>query len=283
MGNKTAESLKILLLAEQAEQARAWAEMLRGAVACVWTDEGSVPPDEQADVVVADGTPIGEGDSGVIRIGSDAPADVNLPADATARELQLACLLLAEVVRMRRRERATGEVRRRLYNDAFTDPLTGLSNRRAWDKTLRERLKAVGDSRRLCLAVFDLDHFKGVNDALGHAVGDEVLKSIAVAICEQLRQDDFVARIGGDEFGLLFWVADQTRGADVVERVRGALPERIEAMGMARVTASAGVAEAGSAIAGAGPGEIFARADEALRRAKQEGRNRTVGAEGIRD
>ena len=279
MTAKPTETLKILLLGARAEEVRAWAAMLRGVAACIWTDEGSVPPDQQVDVVVADGTPIGEGDGGVIRIGSDAPADVNLPADATARELQLACRLLAEVVRMRRRERAVAEVRHRLYNDAFTDPLTGLSNRRAWDKTLRERLKAAGGSRRLCLAIFDLDHFKQVNDAFGHAAGDEVLKSVALAICEQLRQGDFVARIGGDEFGLLVWVGDRAHGADVVERVRGALPERLKALGVARVTASAGVAEAGSTGAGTNPGELFARADEALRRAKQEGRNRTAAGD----
>ncbi len=177
-------------------------------------------------------------------------------------------------MRLRRRERAISEVRRRLYNDAFSDPLTGLSNRRAWDKALRERLKAASDSRRLCLAIFDLDHFKQINDAFGHAAGDEVLKAVASGICEQLRQDDFVARIGGDEFGLLIWVSDLGIAETVVERVRGALPERLTAMGVRRVTASAGIAGVDSAGSHGGPGELFARADEALRRAKQEGRDR---------
>ena len=214
------ESVKILLLAQRPENIRAWAELLHPMSAQIWSDPASIPQDQQPDVVVTDGAPVFEGDCGVIRIGADAPADVNLPADASARELQLACRLLAEVVRLRRRERAITEVRHRLYNDAFTDPLTGLSNRRAWDKTLRERLKVVGDSRTFCLAVFDLDHFKQINDAFGHAAGDEVLKSVALAICEHLRQDDFVARIGGDEFGLLIWVSDPAIAPAVVERVR---------------------------------------------------------------
>jgi diguanylate cyclase (GGDEF)-like protein len=169
-----------------------------------------------------------------------------------------------------------------LYNDAFTDPLTGLSNRRAWDKTLRERLKAATDSRCLCLAVFDLDYFKQINDAFGHAAGDEVLKAVARAICEHLRQDDFVARIGGDEFGLLIWVSDPAIAPAVIERVRTALPDRLAASGVHQVRASAGVAGVGFAIPPPSPGEIFAQADEALRRAKQEGRDRTVGC-GMRD
>jgi diguanylate cyclase (GGDEF)-like protein len=276
MSVKPAESVKILLLAETAEKMRLWAEMLSPISACIWLDSSSIPADQQPEVVVTDGTPVFEGDGGVIRIGSDAPADVNLPADPSPRELQLACRLLAEIVRLRRRERAITAVGHRLYNDAFTDPLTGLSNRRAWDKTLRERLKAVTDSRWLCLAVFDLDHFKQINDDFGHAAGDEVLKSVARAICERLRQDDFVARIGGDEFGLLIWVADLAIAPAVVERVRTALPDRLTASGIHRVTASAGLAGVGCSTLTTNPSEIFAQADEALRRAKQEGRDRIV-------
>ena len=276
MTAKPAESVKILLLAERAEYIRLWAEMLSPISACIWLDSASIPADQQPEVVVADGTPVFEGDGGVIRIGSDAPADVNLPADTNARELQLACRLLAEIVRLRRRERVITAVGHRLYADALTDPLTGLSNRRAWDKTLRERLKEVTDSRWLCLAVFDLDHFKQINDDFGHAAGDEVLKSVASIICERLRQDDFVARIGGDEFGLLIWVSELGIAPAVVERVRTALPERLAASGIRRVTASAGVAGAGCSSPPTSPGEIFAQADGALRRAKQEGRDRTV-------
>ena len=276
MNSKPAESVKILLLAERAEYIRLWAEMLSPISACIWLDSASIPADQQPEVVVADGTPVFEGDGGVIRIGSDAPADVNLPESPSARELQLACRLLGENVRLRRRERAITEVRRRLYNDAFTDTLTGLSNRRAWDKTLRERLKAITDSRCLCLAIFDLDHFKQINDAFGHAAGDEVLKSVARVICERLRQDDFVARIGGDEFGLLIWISDPGIAPAVVERVRTALPDRLIASGVHRVTASAGLAGVSLKTPSTNPSEIFAQADEALRRAKQEGRDRIV-------
>jgi diguanylate cyclase (GGDEF)-like protein len=282
MSAKITESLKILLLADRAENARVWTEMLGPISACIWPDTAFIPADQQPEVVVTDGILAFEGDGGVIRIGNDAPADVNLPADISTRELQLACRLLAEVVRLRRRERAITAVQHRLYADAFTDPLTGLSNRRAWDKALRERLKEITDSRCLCLAVFDLDHFKRINDDFGHAAGDDVLKSIARVICERLRKNDFIARIGGDEFGMLIWVADMGIAPAVVERVRSALPGRLAASGVHQVTASAGVAGVGPSDPPLGPGEIFAKADDALRRAKQEGRDRTVGL-GIRD
>jgi diguanylate cyclase (GGDEF)-like protein len=274
---KPPESVKILLLAETAENVRLWTEMLGPISACIWLDSASIPQDQKPEVIITDGTPMFEGDYGVIRIGSDAPADVNLPNRPSPRELQLACRLLAEIVRLRRRELSFTELQHRLYTEAFTDPLTGLPNRRAWDQTLRERLGAATDSRCLCLAIFDLDHFKQVNDAFGHAAGDEVLKSVASAICENLRQGDFVARIGGDEFGLLIWVSDPGIAPAVVERVRTALPDRLIASRVNRVTASAGLACASTIILPLNPGTLFAQADEALRRAKQEGRDRTVG------
>jgi diguanylate cyclase (GGDEF)-like protein len=126
------------------------------------------------------------------------------------------------------------------------------------------------------LAIFDLDHFKQINDAFGHVAGDAVLKSVASAICESLRQGDFVARIGGDEFGLLIWVADLDIAPVVVERVRSALPDRLTELGIHRVTASAGIAGASPKSSPTSPSTLFAQADEALRRAKQEGRNRMV-------
>ena len=277
MTAKPPESVKILLLAETAENARLWTEMLDPISACIWLDSASIPQGEQPEVVITDGTPIIEGDYGMIRIGSDAPADVNLPDRPSPRELQLACRLLAEIVRLRHRELSFTELQHRLYTEAFTDPLTGLPNRRAWDQTLRERLGAATDSRCLCLAIFDLDHFKQVNDAFGHAAGDEVLKSVARVICERLRQDDFVARIGGDEFGLLIWVSDLAIAPAVVERVRTALPEQLAASGVHQVTASAGLSGVGCSTLTKNPSELFAQADDALRRAKQEGRDRTVG------
>ena len=210
-----------------------------------------------------------------IRIGATGAADVRLPADCPAGELRLACQLLAQIVECRRRERQAVEIQRSLSQQALSDPLTGLPNRRAWDEALAER--STPAAGRLCLAILDLDHFKEINDLHGHAIGDEVLRAAGQAVCDNLRHGDFVARLGGDEFGLLLWVADDQQAAAVVERVRSSLPERFARTGLPRVTASAGyrltdgVQPAGSAEA------LYAAADASLREAKLGGRDRTVG------
>jgi diguanylate cyclase (GGDEF)-like protein len=277
---KITETVKILLLGEPAEKIRGWQEMLRPISECIWLDPTDIPADEQPEVVIADNNPIYEGDGGVIRIGGDSSADVNLPADTNAEQLRLACRLLAEIVRLRRRERAIIELQNRFYTEALTDHLTGLPNHRAWDETLPKYLAAVSESCCLCLAEFDLDFFKQINDDFGHVIGDEVLKSVGSAICENLRHGDFVARIGGDEFGLLIWVSDFASAQAVVERVRSALPDILKKLGSHPVTASAGLIVVDHISSPTTPKALFSCADEALRLAKQQGRNRSVLSEG---
>jgi diguanylate cyclase (GGDEF)-like protein len=272
----TVESRNILILSENAENIRQWAEALQHVADCIWADSAAMLDIRQPDVIVTDTADVFEADSGVIRVGNCAAADVNLPADASARELQLACRLLADLVHLRRREQMAAQQQRRLYAEAFCDPLTGLPNRRAWDETLPKRLSAIPSSLCLCLAIYDLDLFKKINDTFGHSAGDEVLRAAGRAICESLRQGDFVARIGGDEFGLLIWAPDAKIAAAVVERVRMALPVRLVESGIQAVTASAGLAVAGNIELTTNPAAFFARADEALRRAKQSGRDRTL-------
>jgi len=282
--------------------------MLRGLPAQVWLDRADMPADTQPEVILTDGTRRADFQSahnagpsetrpyvGVVRIGtaqtsSVGPAEVCLPADVTARELQLACRLLAEIVRLQRQQQAGIELHRRLAEEALTDPLTGLPNRRAWDQVLAERLgrqtrknvspRPAGEGTTLCLAILDLDFFKRVNDAHGHAAGDDVLRACGQALRAGLRQDDFVARVGGDEFGLLLWVRDEAAGAATVERVRAALPGRLAESAAQPVTASAGfcvVPAETSATPLPCPAALFAAADAALRRAKEQGRDRTVG------
>lgn len=276
-----AKSIKILLLSESAESIRLWSAMLSPISDCLWSDLASIPAHEQADVIVTDGfsldgSPVFEGDSAIIRIGSTLLADVNLRCGVESSELQLACRLLAEIVQLRRREITITALQRRFYNEACTDHLTGLSNRRAWDQALHERIGAVSDMHCLCLAIFDLDHFKQINDHFGHASGDAVLQSVAMTICDELRQGDFVARIGGDEFGLLIWVSYPEMATTVIERVRASLPDRLTKSGIHPVTVSAGLACINHSNPPTTPSVLYAQADEALRRAKKEGRNRTA-------
>lgn len=228
--------------------------------------------------------------AGIVRIGGDGPADVHLPADCMAREVCLACSLLAQVVRFRRREHVAAELHRKLSAAALTDPLTGLANRRAWDAALAERLaRAAVSPLRLCLAILDLDHFKRINDGLGHTVGDAVLREAARAVYDSLRHEDFVARLGGDEFGLLLWVPDEAMAARVVERVRAAVGAQLAADALPPVTASAGyrLLDVRSADASApppsSPTALFTAADDALHEAKRAGRNRTAGEVALPD
>ncbi len=286
----------ILILTPRVVLAQRWAEMLRGTGGEVWLAPAEVPHGQWPEVIVTDGNPANGGDlarsptesppaiasaaeAGTVRIGGAGPADVELPEDVTARELRLVCRLLAEIVRLRRREQSAAELCGRLSQQALTDPLTGLPNRRAWDQELAERL-AAADTRRLCLAVFDLDHFKRINDAHGHGVGDEVLRSAGRAICDSLREDDFVARIGGDEFALLLWMPDESTAAAVVDRVRCGLPSRLAETGTHPVAASAGyhlAPPAESSHPMPSPDTFYATASAALQEAKRQGRGRTVG------
>jgi diguanylate cyclase (GGDEF)-like protein len=189
---------------------------------------------------------------------------------------------LAEVVRLRRKDHTRTQSQKRLVEQAMTDPLTGLANRRAWDRALQEQVAGSGGSwTRLCLAIFDLDHFKRVNDAHGHAAGDDVLRAAGKVISDGLRESDFVARLGGDEFGLLLYVRDEAMARAVVERVRRSLPSGLSQSGTHDVRASAGfaIAPSGEPISPPpSPDCLFKAADRALSKAKRQGRDRTVGA-----
>jgi len=294
-------AVKILVLARHEATSQRWAKILAGSENEVRA--GSVdPPDSfRPELIVTDqdgpDDPYAEdpvrpklglpdaGQVGVIRIGGQGPGDVRLPVDVTARELRLACRLLARIVRLRRNERARAGMHRRLVEEALTDPLTALPNRRAWDRTLPERLADVGQGagRQLCLAILDLDHFKSINDRHGHTAGDAVLRLVGRLILQDLRADDFIARLGGDEFGLLLSVPHETAARAVIDRVRGGLPGGLAGHQTHAVTASAGYCLAPSKNTPSplpSPGDLFALADAALREAKRQGRDRTVGSAG---
>jgi diguanylate cyclase (GGDEF)-like protein len=151
---------------------------------------------------------------------------------------------------------------------AGTDPLTGVPNRRSWDDALERALAAARRSGEpLSVLVFDVDHFKRLNDEHGHQHGDRVLKAIAASWAAELRPADLLARIGGEEFAALLPSCDAATARSVAERLRHAMP-----MG---TTSSAGVAQwDGIAEAAA----LLAAADDMLYEAKQAGRDRTMVA-----
>ena len=152
------------------------------------------------------------------------------------------------------------------------DALTGVCSRRWMDEFMGERLPGVEDDH-LCLVMVDLDHFKSVNDTYGHDVGDKVLAAVGRCLNETvLRKSDVVARFGGEEFAVMLSDTDAPSGATVAERIRQAIAAMSvdTESGALRFTASFGVA---AARAGETAEELFQRADKALYRAKESGRN----------
>lgn len=161
-----------------------------------------------------------------------------------------------------------------LWSEASRDVLTGAMTRRAFTDTLRKTFAARARSRgRASLVLFDLDHFKRINDTWGHAAGDAVLKAVSRAVLRELRVEDSFGRIGGEEFAILVANADAGTATEVADRVRRAI-ERLPIPGFAeiRVTSSFGVAEATDAILDVE--DWTDRADAMLYEAKQTGRNR---------
>ena len=165
---------------------------------------------------------------------------------------------------------------------ALMDPLTGLYNRRSLDRALQDGL-ARGEP--FTLMILDIDHFKRVNDAHGHDAGDDVLRIVAQRLRAALRADDLLCRLGGEEFAVLMPQTDLTNGAIVAERARTAIsaePFLLAATGLRLpVTVSAGLAEAGCG-ADLTPRDLYRRADAALYRSKEQGRDR-VTAHAARD
>ena len=164
-----------------------------------------------------------------------------------------------------------------LARAATTDPLTGLANRRAFF----ERAPLVIDlcarlGRPAAVALFDLDHFKEVNDRYGHAAGDAVLAEFAARLQRSVRRSDLPARLGGEEFAVLLPCADGLVAAYVAERVRAAVAARPFTAGGTpfAVTVTAGVAP----VTPAGLEAALRAADAALYRGKRAGRNRVETA-----
>ncbi len=172
----------------------------------------------------------------------------------------------------------------RLEGLSLQDPLTGVPNRAAFDGGLRTALAALArhvDDAPVAVVMFDLDHFKQVNDAEGHVVGDELLRTIAVAAASAARGDELFARVGGDEFAMVMRPESTTKLQLGIERVRRAMVAAATRVGMGRATVSAGAALV-TGVNGelaAVQDELTRAADDALYVAKRKGRNQSFVAE----
>ena len=210
-----------------------------------------------------------------------------------AYDLGVNDLLLRPIEAEEIQARVNSQLRRKFFTDSLrdnfnenlemviSDPLTGLGNRRYFDRQIESLFELLeNEGEAFSIMVFDIDHFKRVNDILGHDMGDTILKEVAARLVSNMRAMDIVSRYGGEEFIIAM---PKTKGKDALlaaERVRGLVggtPVYVD--GQAHIiTTSAGVAEVQ-------PGEklrdVFKRADAALYKAKQMGRNRVMSAEDI--
>jgi diguanylate cyclase (GGDEF)-like protein len=176
---------------------------------------------------------------------------------------------LIEFNLLNQKARQAGEIFNLMLSNT-TDPLTGVSNRRELDRYLE---KILGKMRPMSVIMIDIDHFKKVNDTYGHSAGDVVLQQFAATVKGSIRPADFLGRYGGEEF-MVVCGADLQESAEIAERVRitvSKTPINVPENITISITASMGVAEYNSEDT---IETLVKRADNALYRAKQGGRNR---------
>jgi len=151
------------------------------------------------------------------------------------------------------------------FTEVRTDPLTGVNNRRGLDDAIGTQLALMARyGTRFAIVMFDIDHFKQVNDVQGHVYGDQMLAQLARMIDESVRETDVVARYGGEEFLVVMPETDLEGAIKFADRLRARIAEGMP------LTVSGGVAEA---LDGDSRDSLIARADAALYAAKSAGRN----------
>ena len=206
--------------------------------------------------------------------------------DLTAHERELTELTAALEQRVRERTQALSDANAQLEVLAMTDSLTGLANRRHFgDQLAREATRAAETGRPISLLTLDIDHFKSINDRHGHPAGDAVLRRVALLLEEQVRGSDLLARVGGEEFAVLAVDTGMVEAGQLAERLRKAIEDAGPvSVGHAAVPVTISLGVVSRRIR---PGELarapehlLAAADDALYRAKRNGRNRVEVAVG---
>lgn len=183
------------------------------------------------------------------------------------------CLLIVEILRLRQQLAD-------LYEQARTDPLTGLSNYRNFlDSLAREMERSQRSGQPTSLIMLDLDHFKQVNDTFGHEIGNLALSHVARLITQSLRKLDIPCRYGGEEFAVILPDTALPAGVQVAERLREVIettPLPVDGQKL-KITASLGISTY-SMTQQKTAEELIRQADDHLYQAKQKGRNRVCHA-----
>ncbi len=251
---------------------------LAGAATAALPDEVDVSLVERGRPVVGPSLPLDESATAPIHIADrtwllvvrdPSRPGVDLPVMIVLVGLSLAALLAALVLVWSR-----GERMHELARQASQDPLTGLKNRRRFKEDLRTELAR---SHRYGVAgavlMLDLDHFKQVNDTLGHPAGDRVIAEIAAVLRARTRETDVLARLGGDEFAIVLPRCDPEEAQVVAEEIATAVRARMrEERGIPPLTASIGIASFGTGHR-LSYESVLARADAAMYAAKEAGRD----------
>ncbi len=252
------------------------AEALRAGSFRINIESANAPSDNDCQVLVTDQAVdehftwgrAEQGTFATVGLGVTEHVDVDLPVDFTGRELRIAVRLVAQMAELRAERDELVEAHSAVRQLAETDPLTGLPNRRAWERRIPALLAlAARTAEPAWLALLDLDGFKQINDRLGMNRGDQVLSQCAQSLASALRRDDLVARLGGDEFGILLVAVGEDRVLEIFERLRDSIAKGGE------VTASIGLTRAD---ARASEAALLSAAEVAMRVAKRAGGNRVI-------
>lgn len=201
------------------------------------------------------------------------PRLIETPLELDDRSSRLIADLQSQVLELSKEKALLTRLLQEKNESIRKDLLTGIFNRLAYEEQIQaeyQRWKRFGNP--LTFVIWDVDHFKGINDRYGHAVGDEVLRGVARQLASQVRSTDFVARYGGEEFTMLLPGADLNAALKVVDKLRLNIAESEFIVNGIKVpvTISCGLS---SFEGGDVPENVFHRADHALYRAKQAGRN----------
>ena len=199
------------------------------------------------------------------------------PLSGPTGQVEKICLMIYDVTDIATNKRALEKANEQLARLSMTDRLTGLLNRGTWENLIDaefERYRRYGNAT--CLVMFDIDHFKPVNDTYGHLAGDEVIKFTAKVMRDSLRQSDSPGRYGGEEFGIILPETDAEGARIICERIRETIQNSTVQTTAAPIqyTVSIGIAPLTN-----GPEnhmQWLQQADEALYAAKEGGRNRVV-------
>ena len=167
-------------------------------------------------------------------------------------------------------------IEKKLISVAHTDALTNLPNRMYFDQRLAQEIsRSEREKTPLCLGLVDLDHFKSVNDSYGHECGDKVLTKVASLISDSIRDQDIACRVGGEELAVVMPSVSHKEAQDILERLRVTIQNTpfLWRSQQINLTISAGLYEYDDLQT---KQSLYAKADEALYLAKQNGRNQTV-------